>query len=487
MSQENTNLQNIEDIEDIDNVEDIDDIKNSAKNDAKKDVFLINQFTASCVALLKLLRQVSTEQIETIQENKNETENDNSKELQAYVRFNESVDKYIKSLQDNSFDFPRVLRKIFDVLKSRKSTTMITEKDPSLFQLRNEKNKIVSILPGINIILVFPLLSEKDTVYFWQYFHLMTLSTFTIFNNNNPEKVSSKQHIMTMIKEIGASLNKTGIMVNNKIFNPYLGLGSDESKEYDLDEMFAQTDELQTGENLSLESVLGTLGIGNLINEKDLNEKLGSLKESDLKSATDQIVDILGASGDSNTRNVCDKLVRNIVDELKINGIANVGNVLQAVAQKSRSEINIDEMKNTMGYVQNFMKDGKDKLKNMKDENGNPVGEQVLNSFSAPMAMMNAMNSGQTNDSAETQNGQNGMPDMASMMAKMMAGMSGMNKGNTGGMPPGMPDMAKMMASMANMPGMPKMPDLPEMTNAPNVPNVSSKTKKTRQGSKKRK
>lgn len=366
----------------------------------KKDVVLMQQFTAACVALLKMLRRYSEQKLE---ENQNGSTQPNPRAIQAYSRFNDSVDRYVTSLQDGSFDFQKILRKIYDVLKVPESTQMVRENNSALFELRNEQNKIVSILPGINIRLTYSLLSEEDQVYFWQYFHLMTLSTFNIFNLHNPKKVSSQEHVIEMIKEIGAGLEKTGVMVDDKIFNPYLGLGADDSKDYGLEEMFAVTDELQTGEQLSLEAVLNTLGIGNLVNEEELNSKLDSLKESDLEIATDQIVNILGASGDSNTRNVCGKLVRNIVDELKINGIANVGNVLKSVAEKSRSEIQVSEMRNTMGYVKNFMNEGQDKLKDLKDENGNPVGEQVLNTISTPMAMMKAMGMGQRPDQGQDQ------------------------------------------------------------------------------------
>jgi len=196
-----------------------------------------------------------------------------------------------------------------------------------------------------------------------------------------------------MINDIGTMLEQTGIMVDDKIFNPYLGLGGT-SEKYGMEDMFSGTVNLQTGEQLSLEAVLNTLGIGNLVNEEELNAKLESLKESDLETATDQIVNILGANNDPNTRQVCGKLVRNIVEELRVNGIANVGNVLKAVAEKSRSEIQVSDMRNTMGYVQSFMNDGQDRLKEMKDENGNPIGEEVLNTISTPMAMMKAMGMG---------------------------------------------------------------------------------------------
>lgn len=365
--------------------------ENNSQLKTREDVVLIQQFSAACVALLKILQSHVQQKIEKLNEDGKCDKND--REMQAYGRFNESVDRYIASFQDGSFDFRKIMRKIYDTLRSKDTTMLVRSCSASLFELKNEEGKIVSILPGINIRIAYSMLSDIDRIKFWQYFHLMTLSSFNIFYINNSVKVSSQTHVMDMINAIGIGLEKTGIMIDDKIFNPYLGIGSGNgtSPQYGLDELFATTDELHTGEQLGIESMLNTLGLGNLINENELNAKLASLGENDLTLATDQIVKILGASADPNARDVCSKLVRSIVEELKINGVANVGNVLKSVATKSRSEIQINDMKNTMGYVQNFMTDGEAKLKDLKDEHGNPVGEQVMNSISAPMAMMRAM------------------------------------------------------------------------------------------------
>jgi hypothetical protein len=344
------------------------------QNTIRKDVIFMQQFTAACVAKLKLLKSYA------------EKETGGS-----HLKFVDAVNKYIMSLQDDNFDFQKILRKIYDVLKTESSSKMVKEKDPALFDMRNEDNVIITILPGINIRLVYPLLTEPDREYFWQYFHLMTLSTFNIFRLYNPKKVNSQPHVVDMINVIGQNLEQTGIMIDTKIFNPYLGLGQDDGKDYSLTELFAVTKELQTGEQLTLDAVLSTLGVGNLINEKELNAKLEALKDSDLDLATDQIVNILGAKNNAGARNVCDKLVKNIVHELKTQGIANVANVLKTVADKSKSEIHVNEMKQTIGFVQNFMDSGQEQMKNLKDENGNPIGQEMLNNLSRPLAMMKAM------------------------------------------------------------------------------------------------
>lgn len=353
----------------------------------REDVIFIQQFTAACVALLELLRNKASQTIE---------EGAPEKQANVLERFVSSSTRFIDSLRESNFDFQRVLKKVYGVIRSNKSCQMVTEKDGNIFFQRNESNKIISILPGINVRVVYSLLSEEETEYFWQYFHLMVLSTFNVFNMYNPQKIGSQPHVIEMMKELGSNLQETGITIDDRIFNPYLGLGSSEGG-VTVESMFENTGEFKTGENLTLDAALNALGIGNIIDEKELDAKLNSLKESDMEIATDKIVNLLGANSNPKTREVCGKLVRNIVEELKVNGIGNVGSVLSSVAQKSRKEIKVNDMKNTMSYVNDFMNNGQDRLKSLTDENGNPIGQNLLNSISRPMQMMKAMGMGGTN------------------------------------------------------------------------------------------
>lgn len=355
-----------------------------------KDVLFMQQFSAACVAQLKLLNSYCLRILNDAKKNKSEEHDIDRKKItfiSACEKFNDAVVKYTFSLQNGTFDYQKILRKIYDILKTEQSANLIMSRDESLFDMRNDEGKIISILPGINFKLLYKYLSDDDNKLFWQYFHLMTLSTFNIYHFYNHKKVESQPHVVKMMKNIGSELVKTGVMINDQIFNPYLGLGDDEGN-YDIEDLFSNTIELQSGDKMNLDSILSVLGIGNLINTQELNQKLGELKESELEIATDKIIELFGANSDDGAKNVCNKLVRNIVSELKTKGIENIGDVLKTVSEQSKSEFQTDDMKNTMNYVQGFMANGQDKIKNLKDENGNQIDNKLLSTLLGPLSAM---------------------------------------------------------------------------------------------------
>lgn len=349
----------------------MDNLNNNTESNTKvsKDVVLIQQFTAACAAILKLLKEHST----------------------GNEQFQTSVDKLYSSFSAMNFEIEKFLRKIYDVIKPENICQMVIDKNEQLFSIKNAENKIVSIIPGINIKQVYPLLDSKNKEIFWQYFDLMILSTFNVFNTHNPKKIQAHKHIVNMMTVLGERLDKTGVLFNETIFNPYLGFVSD-NKGYSIEDMYHNVEPLQTGADMergTLTHVLKYLNLKDVLgNEEELNKKLSALSNDDLNSATDQILNLLGATNDPRVKKTCSKLVKNIVDELKVNGIGNLQDVLKNVTERSRSEIEVNEMTDTMSYVQNFMKDGETKIKEIKDENNNPIGEQLFSKLLGPMMRM---------------------------------------------------------------------------------------------------
>lgn len=340
------------------------------------DVVLIHRFVVANVAILNLLKKYTS------------TDPNLSK-------LDSTIDRCVESLKSSSFDFQKTLRKIYDALKTVEATEKIKNADPTLFEMRNSSNKIISILPGINIKQVYSYLSEEDVSMFWQYLYLIVLSTFNIFYLKNSKKINAQSNVVDMLKNISSKVNES-ITMGDLMFNPYMGVDAGKTREdYTLDDLFAQTADFKTGDQLSyLDGILQAMGINNLasaINEDELNSKLAALNDSDLQMATEQIANILGASNDPNAQNVCGKLVKNLVSELQTKGISNVGEVLQSVSKNSRSDINVTEMQQTMSYVKNFMDSGEERLKDLKDEKGKPIDPQLLNSIMGPMNMLKAM------------------------------------------------------------------------------------------------
>ena len=361
----------------------------------KKDIVLIQQFTASCVALLNLLKSYAEKELQDLATQEEGTET--IKNMTKYKVICAAIDKYMKSLSDDAFNYKDVLRKIYEVFKIEEATIYLKECNPKLFTIENEDKKIISILPSINFRIVYPLLYEEDRNLFWQYLNLMVLSTLNIFYLYNPKNLDARPYIMEMIKDLGKKLEESGVKIDQKIFNPYLGLGRDSTPGgYSLDEMLtvAEMIDKESGpgsgiglENMiSLDGVLKTLGITNLIDLDEIEQKIASLNESDLEYATDKIASLLG-NDNPNTREICGKLVKNIVSEMKANGIKNMDTVLKSVMEKSTAEIGIENLADTVDRVHDLMTDGQERLKDLTDEAGNPVGEHVLKTMAPLMSI----------------------------------------------------------------------------------------------------
>jgi len=150
-----------------------------------------------------------------------------------------------------------------------------------------------------------------------------------------------------------------------------------------------------------------------------INEQLKNIGEEDMTEATNHITNLLGADDNEDVKDVCDDLIKNIVGEIQNNGgdISNMFDIAKKVTDKIGNSIDKDKMQKTASKLSDFLNNGESMLKNMKDENGNAVGEDIMNQMKGPLEMMKNM---------ENNNGQMDMSALAGMMGQM--GMKGMNK-----------------------------------------------------------
>jgi hypothetical protein len=133
------------------------------------------------------------------------------------------------------------------------------------------------------------------------------------------------------------------------------------------------------------------LGIDKMFDEKKLHEELKNFNEQHANEATDKIVGMLGAANNPEIREVCNILINDIVRDFKENGLSNVSETLMKVAENAKRNIDINKMRKTADSMKHFMANGQEAMKDMKDANGNPIGQQLINSMSVPLSMMNMM------------------------------------------------------------------------------------------------
>ena len=150
--------------------------------------------------------------------------------------------------------------------------------------------------------------------------------------------------------------------------------------------------ELPKQHQISIDSFLTMLGVEKMFDEKKLNEELKSIGNEQINEATEKIVGLLGAKDNSEIKETCNTLIKEIVTEFKENGISNIGETLKKVAENAKKTIDITKMKKTGESMHQFMTNSQDKLKDMKDAKGNPIGQQMMNSMAIPLSMMKFMN-----------------------------------------------------------------------------------------------
>lgn len=339
----------------------------------------IQWFTASSISMLELLQ------------NSCKRQDLNDKYIDRYLVSSQKLIDNLKELDPN-FDYTRFVKKAFSILRQEDSCTLLKEKNPNLFNLRDENNKKITILPGIDLSVGYKTLTEDERTNFWQYMFLFSSSIFNMIKISNPEKFSKYQHVEQTNQFISVHLMKTGVLFNDKIFNPFIGLGEKDGS-YELNDMFTQG-ELPKQPNVSIESILKMLGVDKMFDEAKLNEELKKINDTQMKEATDGILKLMGAQNNPEVKEVCDLLVQDIVSKLKEGGfsLSNMSDTMFKVAENAKNNIDMNKMKKTISSMQNFMENSQEKFKNMKDENGNPIGEQLMSKMAGPLNMINMMN-----------------------------------------------------------------------------------------------
>ena len=339
----------------------------------------IQRFTVSSISMLNLLHQIS------------EKHNDvDEKDKISMDRFIASSQKYIESIKtDNNFEYPPFIKKAFGALRSETQCKYLQDKNPELFNIRDGANKIVTVIPGIDIGFAYRHLSDDAKEQFWQYMYLFSSSVFNIIKMSNAAKFCKYSHISDTLIVIENYMAKTGIMFNNQIFNPFIGVG-DSNDNYSVSEMFTGG-ELPKQQNLSIESALSMLGIDKLFNGDNIRNELKNFDDTQITMATEKISEMMGVGADPESKEVYGMLIKDIVSNLKENGIDNIDKVLRNVAENAKN-IDRNKMIKTTNNLKDFMENSQDKIKNLKDANGNPIGEQMMNKMNMPMNIMKMMN-----------------------------------------------------------------------------------------------
>ena len=355
------------------------DTENKQKEENNKLLF-INQtyFVYSVMTLVKLLKEVA----ETLVQENKVPEN----KVEVHRKFRQTCDEIIaeyqssSSLDDSKVDHIKIIKKVFYVLKD--NTELIKTKDSKLFTVKNNENKITTIIPGLNINLIYQYLSEEQTSELWTHIYTMFVSSVSMVYANTSQ-TRHKKHILDAVDFCKKELAKS----SNPMINVFMGLGSSGAS-LDLESLMNK-DIIIPGTEANT-GLLGSLGVDKLMNLDNLSDEIKNFTENDVNETIDTLGGLLG--NDSDIKDVCSTMVKTVISDLKTNGLENIFDVAKRVSSQLSGLIDPNKMAKTANKMTDLMSSNSDKLKDLKDDNGNPIGEQLFNQFKATMDMANKMN-----------------------------------------------------------------------------------------------
>jgi len=341
-------------------------------------LLFINQsyFVYSVMTLVKMLKEIS---LTLTTENKIP---ENKKEV--HTKFRQTCDDIVAeykssptSLDNSTVDHVKIIKKAFYVLKD--NLELIKNKDAALFTVRNKEKKITTIIPGLNINLVYQYLTDEQKANVWINIYTIFVSTVSMVYANT----STSRHKKTVLEMVDYCKKELALS-SNPMINVFMGLENSENK-LDLESLMDK-DIMIPGTEANT-GLLGSLGVDKLMNLENLSSEIKNFSDNDVNDTIDTLGNLLG--NDADVKDVCSTMVKTVISDLKTNGLENIFDVAKRVSSQLSGIIDPSKMAKTANKMTDLMSSNSDKLKDLKDENGNPIGEQLYTQFKATMDMAN--------------------------------------------------------------------------------------------------
>lgn len=283
-----------------------------------------------------------------------------------------------ENTQTNSVDQVKIIKKCFYVLKD--NLELIKTKSSELFRVRNEEGKITTIIPGININLIYEFLDEPHQKLLWTNIYTIFISSVTMVYANTPE-ARHKADVLELV-----DLCRKDISSSSSIANVFMGLCTNNA-ELNMDSLMSNDIIIPGTEANS--GLLGSLGVDKLISLNNLSDEIKKFSDDDVNETVNTLGELLG--NDADVKDVCATMVKSVIDDLKTNGIENMFDIAQRVSSKLGGLIDPAKMAKTAHKMGDLMTNNSDKIKELKDEDGNPIGDQFLKQFQSTLDMAKKM------------------------------------------------------------------------------------------------
>jgi hypothetical protein len=292
---------------------------------------------------------------------------------------------------NGTYDFTPSIKKAFKILQTKTSTKYLLEKDNQLFKQKDVNNRYITIISGIDIRFGYKFITNsKDRDIFWQYIYLMSIAVFRLIELANPSKIEKYPNVLETTIELEKCLSDTGIYFRNSIFNPFVGMNG-KNENYTVDDLFANVDKLKSGGAVGMETIMSTIGLDKILDDDKINKFIDDIGEDKIEQVAESVSNILGTEDDKESKEVYATLVNSLFKGIKKDGVKNIDKTFSDILDNVNDTIGEEKMRKTAENVTNFMDNGEEKLKSMKDKDGNPISDDMVNKLNKPMKILSKM------------------------------------------------------------------------------------------------
>ncbi len=278
--------------------------------------------------------------------------------------------------KNDGVDQVKIIKKVFKVLTQHKD--LLRKHDVSLFSIRTPEGKIITIIPGLNMNLNISLMNDEQLTSLWGNIDTMFVTSVKMIYLMTDESRHDKE-----ILEIVAELEHQAL--KNIQDNFFMGLNTGGENIVNMDQLMS-SDIVIPGTEANA-GIFGVLGIDKLMDIQNLANEIKNFDDKDINETINTLTSMLG--NDTDIKDVCSTMVKSVLEDIKVNGIENMLSIAERVSDKIGSKIDPEKMAKTANGMGDLIKNNNEQLNNLKDDKGNPLGNDFAKQFKSTLGLAN--------------------------------------------------------------------------------------------------
>jgi hypothetical protein len=153
----------------------------------------------------------------------------------AHKVLQRKCEKICEELKNETFECAKFIKKIFSVITD--NTDKFLNLDKTLFELRTHDNKIITVVPSLDISLVYSFLNDDERNRLWNDIYLVYICSVELLFMKQQNRVKLSRHIYDNLNNIYNKMNA----MNGKfqLVNIYSGVNTTDNI-LDIDNLFKQ-------------------------------------------------------------------------------------------------------------------------------------------------------------------------------------------------------------------------------------------------------